>query len=156
MVEASFQISLHKKDKTLLELIKNYFNGVGTINKQGKDIIQYRVSSLKILTSVIIPHFDKFPLITQKKADFILFQKVVNLMNCKEHLTIEGIEKIVAIAASLNLGLSVGLKAAFPSIVAIDRPLVQNQKIQSANWLAGFASVHFLRYCFYLHKTKTK
>jgi len=61
-------------------------------------------------------------------------------MNCKEHLTIEGINKIVAIKASLNLGLSAGLKAAFPSLVAIDRPLVQNQKIHDANWLAGFAS----------------
>jgi hypothetical protein len=48
-------------------------------------------------------------------------------MNCKEHLTIEGLREIVAIKASLNLGLSVGLKAAFPSLVAIDRPQVQKK-----------------------------
>jgi hypothetical protein len=33
--------------------------------------VQYRVGSLKDLNDKIIPHFDKYPLITQKKADFI-------------------------------------------------------------------------------------
>ncbi|SRR5260221_7099531 len=129
MVSASFQIGLHKKDFALLELIKNSFNGVGNIDKQGKDILQYRVSSLKDLTSVIIPHFDKFPLITQKFVDFILFKQVVDLINKKEHLTIEGLHKIVAIRGSINRGLSQELKAAFPNIVAIKRSLVQSQKI---------------------------
>jgi hypothetical protein len=53
-----------------LELIKNYFKGIGSITKAGKDGILYRVASLQDLTNIVIPHFDKFPLITQKKADF--------------------------------------------------------------------------------------
>jgi len=43
---------------------------VGTISAQSKDSVQYRVASLKDLNAIIIPHFDKYPLITQKKADF--------------------------------------------------------------------------------------
>ena len=39
-------------------------------------------------------------------------------MNNKEHLTIEGLHKIVAIKASLNLGLSNELKTSFSNIVA--------------------------------------
>jgi len=50
-------------------------------------------------------------------------------MNRKEHLTIEGLHKIVAIKASINLGLSNDLKTAFPGIIPIKRPLIQNQKI---------------------------
>lgn len=69
-VEAIFQIKLHQKDFAILELIKNYFKGIGSITKAGKDGILYRVASLQDLTNIVIPHFDKFPLITQKKADF--------------------------------------------------------------------------------------
>jgi LAGLIDADG endonuclease len=135
-------IGLHKKDIVLLELIRSYFGGVGTISSQGKDILQYRVASLQDLTNKIIPHFENNPLISQKKADFILFKKVVDLMNLKEHLTTEGLRKIVAIKASMNLGLSEELrtKAAFLGIVPIERPLIQNQKILDPYWLAGFAS----------------
>jgi len=56
---------------------------VGNIKQQGKDSVQYAVTSVKDLMEVIIPHFYKFPLITQKCADFILFKQVVNLMNNK-------------------------------------------------------------------------
>lgn len=139
-VKARFSIGLHKKDLVVLELIKSYFGETGNILKQGKDSVQYRVASLKDLTNVIIPHFNKYPLITQKKADFILFKKVVDLMNNKEHLTLEGLQKIIAFKASLNLGLSDELKGAFPDIVPIERSLVQDQKILDPYWLAGFTS----------------
>jgi len=51
--------------------------------------------------------------------------KVIELMENKEHLTIEGIRKIVTIKASINLGLSNGLKAAFPNIIPVSRPLIK-------------------------------
>lgn len=68
---------MHKKDRELLELTQVYFNGVGNITKQGKDSIQYRVSSLKDL-AVIIDHFDNYPLITQKRADYELLKQAFN------------------------------------------------------------------------------
>ena len=42
--------------------MKSYF-GVGTIYKQGKDVIQYQVNYLKDFIK-IIDHFNKYPLIT--------------------------------------------------------------------------------------------
>jgi hypothetical protein len=51
----------------------------------------------------------------------------------KEHLTNEGLQKLVAIKASLNLGLSDELKAAFPDIIPVQRPLVQNKTIEDPN-----------------------
>lgn len=38
----------------------------------------------------------KYPLLTQKGADFQLFQLAIELMNKKEHLTIEGLDKILS------------------------------------------------------------
>lgn len=62
---AGFKISLHEKDRALLESIKAYFNGVGSITKHGNNSIQYRVNAQKDLR-VLIAHFDKYPLITHK------------------------------------------------------------------------------------------
>jgi hypothetical protein len=89
-VKATFSIQLHSLDYALLEEIKAYF-GVGGIIKKGEDAVQFSVSSLKDLTNVIIPHFDKFPLVTQKRADYLLFKQIIHLMNKGEHLTQEAL-----------------------------------------------------------------
>jgi hypothetical protein len=67
---------------------------------------------------------DKYPLITKKRADFILFKKVIDLMVKGEHLTKEGLEKIVCIKASRNKGLSEQLKTLFKSVIPVERPEV--------------------------------
>lgn len=85
-VKPIFSISLHNRDKKLLEAIQRTL-GVGKIYKHGQDSIQYRASSLSNL-QVIIEHFDKYPLITQKQADYILFKKAVDLIKNKEHLSL--------------------------------------------------------------------
>jgi hypothetical protein len=120
-----FAIELHEKDLVLLEEIQSFF-GVGKISiGKTRDTVAYSVKSIKDLTNVIIPHFLKYPLITKKRADFLLFKMVVELMNKKEHLTIEGLHKIISIRAAMNTGLTAALTEAFPNIIPIDRPLVE-------------------------------
>ena len=46
------------------------------------------------------------------------------------HLTPEGLQKIVNIKASINLGLSEKLRAAFPDTIPVARYLVIDQKIK--------------------------
>lgn len=101
---------------------------------------------------MIVPHFDKYPLITQKKADFILFKNVVDLMNRKEHLTMDGLLKIVAIKASMNKGLSNQLKEYFPNLTPVLRPVIKDQEIPDPHWLAGFTSGEG---CFSIHIKKS-
>jgi hypothetical protein len=90
----------------------------------------------------IIDHFEKYPLITQKCADYELFKQAVEKIKRKEHLTEEGLKKIVAIKASMNNGLSSELKLAFPSIIPVPRPVVEGQKITALrpHWVAGFTT----------------
>ena len=137
-VQSSFQIGLHEKDKSLLELIRSSL-GVGQIYKHSKDSFQYEVQTFKEL-EVIISHFDKYPLRTQKRADFELFKSAIELIKNKEHLTNEGLIKLLAIKGSMNLGFSESLKAAFPNIIPVSRLLVENQTIRDPNWLSGFTS----------------
>lgn len=119
-----------------MELIQTSLK-VGKISKHGETSYAYRVSSLKELETVII-HLDKYPLITQKLADYILFKKAVMLIKEKEHLTKSGLHKLAAIKASLNLGLSETLKAAFPDVISASKPLIESTAIKDFNWLTGF------------------
>jgi hypothetical protein len=134
-VELRFQISLHDKDTALLEQIKNFL-GVGTIYKDvGRQAVKFVVLSIKDI-SVIIDHFDKYPLITQKRADYELFKQAFFIISNKEHVTMEGLLKIVALKSSLNLGLPEKLQTAFAEvngnmpITPLDRPLVTDQIIK--------------------------
>lgn len=127
-VDITFQIGLHKKDLELLKLIKSYFGEIGSI-VYSSEMCLFRVSSLKQILKKILPHFDKYPLITQKHADYLLFKQIVMLMVRGEHLKEEGLQAIVNIRASLNLGLSEVLKAAFPYTINVPRPSLHVQKI---------------------------
>jgi hypothetical protein len=109
-----FGIKLHKKDRYLLELIKEFFMGIGSISSHGKDAVQFRVSSVKEL-QVIVDHFYNFPLITQKWSDFQLFKAAFDLVKSKRHFTPGGLIDIVSVKATMNLGLSKVLQVAFLS-----------------------------------------
>jgi|GraSoiStandDraft_45_1057281.scaffolds.fasta_scaffold201548_1 hypothetical protein len=99
-----FHIGLHARDFPLLSGIQVFF-GVGGISRN-KDTALYHASSIKDLTNVIIPPYMLYPLLTEKRADFLLFKSAVKLMNKKEHFTIGGLYKILSNSASVNRGLS--------------------------------------------------
>ena len=122
----------------LLNKIKDYF-GVGGIVTH-KESIYYTVTNINELRDVIIPHFEKYPLITQKRADYELFKKATVLLKNKEHLTDEGFHKILSIKASINRGLSESLNTDFPNVTPEIRPLINYEQIKEPFWLAGFTS----------------
>ena len=142
---------IHKKDLHLLKAIQCFFNGAGIIREMKDDLVILMVRSLDEITNIIIPHFDKYPLLTQKYADYLLFKQVAAMMGQKEHLT-QGVfflEKIVSIKASVNLGLPDSLKAAFPAaklarrdINPVPRPEIDGQLLKALNsdWISGFSS----------------
>ena len=88
---------------------------------------------------MIIEFFDKYPLITQKCEDYVLFKKAYELINNKQHLTLNGLLELIALKASSNWGLNQNLKEAFPNIVPVSRSQPNNQ-ISSPEWLVGFVS----------------
>ena len=123
-VSLRFSFCLHKKDRPLLEQIQIFFNGVGGITGGNDDLVQYNVTKIADIIHEVIPHFEKYPLLTQKYSDFKLFKSIAELVYNKEHLTDEGLNKVLSLKASLNKGLSLNLKQSFPLIEAVERPRV--------------------------------
>ena len=142
---------MHEKDKWILLEIKSYLR-VGKIYKHGPASLQFCVENIKELET-IINHFNKYPLITIKRADYELSRLIVEKIKRKEHLTFDGLRQILALKAAMNLGLSDVLKKAFPDVAPVVRPLVENAKIPDPNWLAGFTSAEG---CFIVSITESK
>lgn len=137
-IQALFQINLEKGDIITLENIKLAL-GVGHISPMGDKAYKYQVGAIKYL-AVILNYFDKYPLITNKWADYLLFKQAVELIMRKEHLTTEGYKQLIAIKASLNKGLSDKQIKSFPDVVPVERPLIKNIFIPDPFWLAGFVN----------------
>lgn len=135
-----FQIKLHTRDLPLLESLQSFFGGIGTINKDGENAVCFKVTSLKQIFDFILPHFDKYPLITCKQADYILWREVIMIIKRREHLTVSGLQAILNRRASLNLGLTPLLKEAFLQTKPVSRSLEINSEIPDPGWLSGFVS----------------
>lgn len=150
-MSAEFLIGLHKRDIGVLKEIQDYLGGIGRIGKFAKDAYALRVNTISQMVK-IIHHFDKYPLISQKHADYLIWREVIMMMQRKEHITQEGLLTILSLRASLNLGLSESLKTAFPNIIPVLRPKVENITIPHGEWLAGFTSGEG---CFFVFVSKS-
>ena len=158
-VQARIQIKMHEKDRALIQSMQDFFGGVGYVSKPNKtSMVEFRVSTLKDIINIIIPHFYNYPLITKKSSDYILFKQIALLMLNKEHNNLEELQKIVKFRASLNLGLSKDLKEAFPEVVAIKKPnnfIKTPSKNLSPEWVAGFSTGES-NFFIAIQKSKTK
>lgn len=54
--------------------------------------------------NIVIPFFNKYPLIGSKNLNFKDFCKIAVLVQNKAHLTTEGIEEIQKIKSKMNIG----------------------------------------------------
>lgn len=82
-IECKFQLGLHNRDLSLLLQIRDFFGGIGNIYKSPQKI-NYIIYSNKDLL-ILINHLENYPLLTQKGGDFLLFKKVVELIENKAH-----------------------------------------------------------------------
>jgi group I intron endonuclease len=72
-VQANLEFGLHKNELPLLLGIQQYFKGVGNIFIDSKNNVAYfKVSKIEDLINIVIPHFNSYPLLTNKRKDFIL------------------------------------------------------------------------------------
>ena len=99
-----FRIVQHEKDEAVLFRIKNYF-GFGNVKINRTDSHgtrkKFRVRGLENLNQ-LVNFFDKNSLNTSKKNDFKIFSKIIQLMNKREHLTKEGLDKIARLISKMN------------------------------------------------------
>lgn len=139
-VSVSFEINLHVKDINILYSIQNFFNVGNIIIRKDKPICVYRITKVKEIIDVIIPHFSKFPLISCKYSDFCYWKEVVFLISNKEHLTEIGFIKILNFYHTINRGASLKIITLYPDIIK-HKKIIHNLPVSlNPYWVSGFTA----------------
>jgi len=99
-VGLGFQIGLHKRDSSILIKLQEQL-GCGKIRKDERVCI-FTVKKLKDLLTIIIPLLNQNKLHGSKILNFLDFCKIAFILENKEHLTNEGLEKINKIKNGMN------------------------------------------------------
>lgn len=98
----SFSVSQNEDRRQVLDIIQNYF-GCGFIRRDYADkTVKFEIRDHAQLKEKVIPHFEKFPLLSKKQKDFELFRSVCEIIDRNEHLTQEGFIKIIEVAYTMN------------------------------------------------------
>lgn len=141
-----FVIDTHIKDMALLNMIQSFFGGIGSIViRKSSSKVSYRINKIEDLYNIVIPHFDKYPLQSAKRIDFILWKKCIELIRAKAHLTENGLKEIISVKAAINLGLSDKVIKAFPHVKVIPRPeFVVNEGKLNPYWVSGFSEGDYI------------
>ena len=96
-----FTVTQHKRDIKVLHALKSHF-GCGVVRVNNGDRYCYRVRDFKHLQQIIVPFFEKHKLLTTKRQAFQKFRRVLLMMENKDHLTVDGLEKIRKIQETMN------------------------------------------------------
>jgi hypothetical protein len=101
-----FHVSQNGERISVLQLFVETL-GCGTIKKNASvgsrdKTYVYVVKRHNDLYERVLPFFERFPLRSEKQGEFLKFAQVVRMMRCKEHLSLNGLKKILEIAFSMN------------------------------------------------------
>ena len=87
-----------------MEKIVEYF-GSGKIYKYGgKSAVSLTIVDFADITNIIVPFFNKYPILGIKLYDYLDWCKIHNLMINRLHFTVQGIGSIRNIKSGMNTG----------------------------------------------------
>jgi hypothetical protein len=103
-VTCIFHVAQHNRDIELLKLFSKFFN-CGTVYERlnSSKRCDFLVQDINLLITNILPHFNIYPILNIKYEDYICFKKVLEIIQSKQHLTPEGLDKINNLRLEMNL-----------------------------------------------------
>ena len=101
-VRPGFSVSQNGDRAEVLQAIEAYF-GCGSIRPDRSDkTLKWETRRLEDLLDRVIPHFERFPLLSGKKSDFERFAAVCRLMAADAHRSRDGLIEIVELVRMMN------------------------------------------------------
>ena len=95
-----FRIVQHERDESVLKELQQFFGAGKVVTNHGARK-ELRIRKLNDLRNVVL-FFKQHPLRTKKKKNFEIFAKILELMEHKKHLTVEGLTDIANLCWSMN------------------------------------------------------
>ena len=101
-VDLTFNVS--QKERHILAYFKRYL-GCGRFQKRPDGIYYFVVANQSSVQERVIPFFERFGFLSQKKqSNFAIFKKIALMVANREHLTTNGLEQIMRLRERLNEG----------------------------------------------------
>nr|YP_010555482.1 LAGLIDADG endonuclease [Ramaria rubella]UYR22231.1 LAGLIDADG endonuclease [Ramaria rubella] len=135
-ITVTVEIKQHKNSENILYGIKSYFNEIGSITSHN-NISRYKVSSINDIKRYIVPHFDKYPLLSSKQLNYLDFKKIIKLISDGDHLNSEGIIEIKKISSEMNINRSFLDKWSFFSKQDSDKNILLTEALKP-EWVQSF------------------
>jgi LAGLIDADG endonuclease len=103
-VRPSLSVSQNGDRAEVLQLIQAHL-GCGSIRPDRSDkTLKWETRRLEDILDRVIPHFERYPLLSGKRLDFARFATVCRYMAAGEHRRQSGLIKIVELVAGMNPG----------------------------------------------------
>ena len=101
-VRPGFSVSQNGDRAEVLHAIRSYF-GCGSIRPDRSDkTLKWETRRLEHILERIVPHFERFPLLSSKRYDFDRFASICRLMAGGAHRRQDGLIEIVELASGMN------------------------------------------------------
>ena len=103
-VRPSFCVSQNEDRAEILSRMQTYF-GCGSVRRNvSDDTMKYEVRALDEIFAKVIPHFQRYPLLSGKQGDFERFVLVCQMIRNGDHLNGAGLRRILIAVRSMNHG----------------------------------------------------
>ena len=130
----SFKLAQSRYNLRVLNYVKKEL-GVGSITKDGTKG-QYFIRNIKLIESIIIPIFDKYPLLTIKYFDYVKLKKALAILN---DVNLSKKDKNVKLLNIKNSKVDVNyISPAWSNVVLPLTNVNSLNNVMSKNWLVGF------------------
>lgn len=100
----SLCFNISQRDPVILSLFKRHLE-CGTMRQRRDGVWYYEVNNLNSIRSNVIPFFRRFGFLSaKKKRDFAKFMKLAEIIESGDHLTRDGVERVLDIRSDMNDG----------------------------------------------------
>lgn len=91
----------------MLNKLQKFFNcGSVVIENKNLKTMRFVINNLKHIELIVIPHFEKYPLLSSKRLNFDDFKKAFTLFKIGAHKSAEGLDEIKKLQKGMNKGRS--------------------------------------------------
>jgi hypothetical protein len=97
-----FSIAQHSRDFLLLERLINFFGGGYIVSYKNRPLCEFVITKIDLIIEKVIPLFNKHLILGSKYLDFLDFSSAAYIIKNKEHLTKEGVEKILELKQKIT------------------------------------------------------
>lgn len=127
-----FKVTQKDVNESVLQGIIDYF-GSGKVHTDNSSTqtLKFQIQDISTIRDKVIPHFEKYPLMSSKRLDYNDWKSVFDILENKEHFTEEGKSRIIEVKEQMNNKRSELSRWKF---------LMDLKKVNELhpNWLQGF------------------